>query len=457
MTAIAYGTRAYRRENGNLPELRLINMFVEHAVTGDDGVTLLSRQGLSPYMSVGAGPVKGVFSEDGVFGGDLFSVSGGILYRGSAAIGAVSGTDTVTFAAGQASELLVCAGADIHRYDGTSLSTVAFPDEDSIACVAFHDGLYLAAVKGSGRWYWSNVLDGSTWDALSFATAEAQPDELKYIKPFEDFIFLIGGETIERWANTGTAGAPYSRVEGALIPKGTLSTACVAETHERIFFVGNDGIVYILDNPPVRVSDNGIEERIAASETISLFGFILEGHSFVCLRLDTGSFLFDPDTGEWCEFSTYGRDNWRAMCACLHGKTTVFGDDSTGNVWTLQGWTDAGDVLERLFTAAFPLNGGVYPVDNLTIKSNTGWTGLLAGQGSNPVAEMRTSIDAGATWNNWRSARMGEQGKYRVKTQWKRCGTFDFPGGMFEIRVTDPIPFRVSAVVVNEENGGKSR
>jgi hypothetical protein len=125
--------------------------------------------------------------------------------------------------------------------------------------------LYFAAVKDSNKWYWSNVLDPTTWDALSFASAEAKPDMFLDIKPISDFLFLIGAESIERWANTGDADAPYSRVEGTVIQRGALATGCSTELNDNLFFVGNDGIVYRLGQELDRLSDHGIEEVIAKS------------------------------------------------------------------------------------------------------------------------------------------------------------------------------------------------
>jgi hypothetical protein len=34
---------------------------------------------------------------------------------------------------------------------------------------------------------------------------------------------------------------------------------------------------------------------------------------------------------------------------------------------------------------------------------------------------------------------------------------FDFPGVLGEIRVTDPVPLRLSAIKINDPSGGRSR
>jgi hypothetical protein len=81
--SIAYGSSAYKRTNGNFPELKLINMYVEQAATSENQVALVSRPGLGLIATNGSGPINGLFSKKGTLGGDVFSISGTALYRGT--------------------------------------------------------------------------------------------------------------------------------------------------------------------------------------------------------------------------------------------------------------------------------------------------------------------------------------------------------------------------------------
>ena len=82
---------------------------------------------------------------------------------------------------------------------------------------------------------------------------------------------------------------------------------------------------------------------------------------------------------------------------------------------------------------------------------------MLAGQGSDPLVEMRYSRDAGATWSSWDGVSMGRQGHYRERPEWRALGLFDAPGALMEFRCTDPVALRLSSVLVNEPVGGRSR
>jgi hypothetical protein len=448
-----YGKGANRKGNGNLPPLELKNMYLEATPANDEGAVLLSRKGLSEHANRGSGPIRGIFQQSGVFSGDQFVLSGSTLYRGATSLGTVAGAGPVSFAA-SSTELAICAGGTLYRYDPTAtpaFAAVSFPDSASVRKILFHDGLFLAARDGGQRFYFSAVLDADTWGALDFASAERQPDPLLDMAVVNDTLWLFGSSTIEPWANTGDAELPYQRFEQRLITKGMYSTGCVVDIDNTLAWVGNDCIAYRLGDVPERISDHFIEERIAASDAVSCFAYIFEGHSFFCVRLDGETFAFDLATGQWSELSTLGRDNFRGRCAVTVGADTYLGDDETGKVWTLDGWEDGGDELERVFTVAAPLTSRGGPIDSLEVIANTGSTGLLSGQGSDPVIEMRQSRDGGRTWLGWRSEGLGAQGVYDKRVRWNRLGQPKPPGFLAQFRVTDPVPLRISAVTANEE------
>lgn len=457
MPAIFYGKGSYRRQHGNLPELSLVNMFLEQTPSAENGVVLIDRRGLETSSTAGSGPVTGVFSQPGTFGGDVFRVSGGTLYRNTTSLGAIGGSGPVSFAA-SASEVLVTAGASLYSYNGTNLVAVTFPDSANVRAVAFISGHFIAVRDGTHRFYWSAQLDGRSWDALDFASAESEPDNLLDAVSMRGNLYLMGQATIEPWFYTGALDLPFSLIQQRLFPKGAHSTGCAVEMDNALFFVANDGMVYRTADVPERLSDHGIEERISGSAAVSAFGYIHEGHTMFCIRLADGTFALDAATGQWFELQSHNRSNFRGRCAAMQGQTVLFGDDSTGKLWTFSDEShDEGEEILREFTAAIPLKGGAAQIDNITVDAATGHTGLLVGQGSDPIMEMAVSRDAGTTWGAFRSARLGAQGEYRTRTRWTRCGMIDEPGGMFKFRVTDPVSVRISNVQVNEPGGGRSR
>jgi hypothetical protein len=467
--SLTYGTSSYDRETGNLPRLTLINMFVEKAATSENQACLQSFPGLAALKTNGAGPVRQIYCNAGTLGGDDFSVIGSgvspTLYRGTTLIGTLTGVGSGPVSvAGSNSEILIAAGGDMYRYNG-SLTKVTFPDNAHVRAVCFIGSLFVA-VRGTessgaadlypGRFYYSAVLDGSTWNALSYATAEREADGLLDVAALNDSILLYGQSTVEGWVDTGAADLPFTRTEGVgSQSKGIKATGCVCEADNTKFHIGSDGVVYRLAEGFARVSDHWLEEKIANSATASLFTFRLHGHEFVCARLDSETFAYDIATGEWCELQTNG-GQWIAQCAAMNGTTVYLGHSSTGQIMGLSGWDHLGDEMTREFTAAVQMDAPG-SVDNLWLWVNAGQTSLETGQGSAPQVEMESSRDAGNIWTSFDPAPLGAQGAYQQLPEWRRLGQFNPPGAMFRFRVTDPVPFRVSAVKYNQLIGGRSR
>jgi Phage stabilisation protein len=455
---VPFGVGAYRRDAGNFAEIKCINMFAEKSPTSEGEVALIGRWGLQSSASRGSGPVHAVMWKSGVFGGDMFTLSGGTLYRGGTALGAIDGFGPVSFAFSDL-ELVVTQGASAWSYNGTDLEAIDFPDGANVRAVAFVAGMFVFVRDGSGRFYWSAVLDARTIGALDYATAESSPDPLRDVVVMRGNLYLLGASTIEVWFATGALDLPFTRVDQRLYPIGVMATGCAREMDNTLFIVGSDGVAYRLEEVAQRLSDHGIEERIGQSTACSAFVIEYQGHKFFCIRLvDQGAWLYDAATGEWCEFASYGRDNWRAQCAVALDRTIYLGDDETGTVWTFTDTPQDGEaVVEARWSAGFRIDGGTVSLDSLQVEANVGWTQFLEGQGSAPQIEMRTSRDAGATFGSWRSANLGRQGRYRNRARWTRLGMFDHPGALIEFRITDPSPRRVSGVRANEAGGGRSR
>jgi hypothetical protein len=457
MPSIQYGASAYRRREGNFPELVLINMFVEKAATSEKQVAIISRPGLVLDIEVGSGPINGIYAKQGTFSGNRFTISNATLYRATTSKGTITGSGAASFA-GAVSELLLTRGATLYSYNGTGSaadSTFAGSVSNNVRAVCFLGDLFVAIEDGSARFFWSAPLDGRTWDALDFATAERAPDNLLDVAALGDNLWLFGEESVEVFAHTGDADAPFTPLENVAFDKGIMATGCVTPADNTLFFIGSNRSVYRVSDVPQRISDNSVEERVLESTGANLFSFQLDGHEFVCVRLDDETLAYDCSTGEWCEFQS-AQGNWFARDAVTLADTTYLASDADGQVFNFGGWDDVGTEMERRFSAASPVDAPV-SIDSIKLWANTGTTTVLNGQGSDPTVEMRTSDDAAETWGEWDADSLGATGEYRTVPEWRALGMFDFPGLMCEFRVTDPVDFRVSSVKVNDPRGGRSR
>lgn len=445
MPALDYGKGAYKRSRGNLPELPVINMFVEQS--GTDGIVMQSHKALAEDIMVGSGPVRAKLQKDGVFGGDIFSISGSGFYRNSTLIGIVDGTG-VAYIVASDSEVVCGRGQTAYSYNGTNYQAIAFPDGANVVTVAYTAGYWIFIREDSDSWWFSAVGNARSIDALDFATAENEPDKLLDVAVIDGVLIFAGPNSIEFWGGTGNADLPYTPIQQRVFEQGVIATGCLIVVDNTFFWIGFDGITYRNGEVPKAVSDDGIVERSRASTGHRLFLIEDERHKFLCQRHDENTMLFDVTTGEWSERQSYGRSNWRAGPG--------LGDDETGIIWKLQGYVDAGGVFERRIRAGSRLAGTAI-VNNLRLTAEVGTTDYLTGTYVEPLIEMRDSRDAGNTWSDWESVSLGAQGSYRERVEWRALGMFDDPGMLFEFRMTAPVGFRLSAVEANASGGGRSR
>lgn len=448
MVALTYGISSYTRRRGDLPELPVINMFSEVGPT-EDGVILQSRPGLtSSSITMGDGPVRALYRIDGVLNNGLFGVSGSKLYHEDVEIGQVEGEGPASLA-GYEDRIFVNSGGPLYTYDGTDFLTISLPENFLASKVVTGASRAIVIRKDSGRFYWSDILTSSI-DDLSFATAENSPDKLKDMLFIGDTLILFGSETVEFWASSPDPDLPFQATPGRTYQTGIRATGCATQYLDTWAWITDKNVVCVA-TPTQVISDPDIESRIGDSEIASLWTFEIDGTDFLALRLDDQTWVYHSRNQTWSQFESYGQTNWLPQCY----EKGYFGLSNSG---TLAQWSndyyDFGSVLERRFRAGMAINGGTEMVANVMIRTNPGQTRVLSGQYSDPIISLRYARDGGFQWSSWREKRLGVQGSYDTRSVWTSLGYFAYPGGLFEFRVTDPVPFRVSGAYANEEYGG---
>lgn len=454
MSAIPLGVSSFKRRTGRIKEVLCVNMFLEKDPTNlVDQLARLQRPGLAPLVTLGDGPIRGVFQQFGSFGADIIAVSGPDVFRvagsGATVLGVISGTDRVQIAASP-TRALIATGTTCFSTDGGTITSVAMPDGRPVASVTYINGYFLLTQANSQRCYW--IEPGQTDpDALSFFSAELYPDNLVRAEKIGDELWLFGEASTEVHIPTGVADLPFQRVEGRLFSKGCASRDTVAALDNTLFWVGQDLIAYRADNAPLRISDNSVEERLreSALEDLRAWAFALDGHTFYCLTMSQGTLVFDVSTGVWSEFRSFGRTAWRAhMGAQITGSTITAGDERTGDLWTLDPdrANDNGDPMIRELTGGVAVLGQPQACNSVTIALATGWGGL----DEEPLLQLRWSDDEGNTWCDWSEIGLGLQGHYLGEVNFWRLGKISQPGRLFHLRFSDDSTFRVSYARMNE-------
>ena len=441
---LPFGLSSYSRADGRLAPVRLLNLLPEKAPTSPTGTVLLPRPGLTELYD--RADVRGIYREDGVFDGDLMVVAGATLYRNNVAIGAVSGADRVEWAY-TVDGLFVLGGGIVYQTDGATVTATAFPDSAAVASITDLDNILVAVREDTGTVYFRLAGD-TTWNALDFFSAEREPDPAICVTALTDVLWVFGTSSIEPFAPTGDAAVPFQRIQGMSITRGLKDRDSVAEMDNTLFFVGEDNVAYRLDSVPTRISNHGIEERIAASSTVKSWPMVWQGHPLYVMGLDDETLAYDV-ASDWTQFTYRGGD---FPSVGLYDGETIYAGGA--KVWTLTDRADDdGEEMERLFTGVCPasqpiicscievgLSPGVTPVDD-----------------EPAVVQMRFSDDQARTWSDWRTCSTGAGGAYRARVRYRALGMIDSPGRLFEIRITDPVSIRFSGLEMNPALGGRSR
>lgn len=274
MTALPLGTSDSLRTIAATPAIAVVNRYFEKDPTNlDDQTALLSRPALRKWLTVGTGPIRGLYSCPGTFDEALFVVSGQTLYRVDqdetiSAIGTV-GNNTFVIMAATYQYLFIANGNDLQYYDGVSLHTIAVPDGDGIVSVGVIAGFCICVVAPdpanpikNGRFYF--IRPGNvTIDPLDFETAERSPDTVWQVLVVGDQFWLPGPSTTEVWYPSGDGTAPFVRQQGRLFDKGSWNGTAL-QIKDDVILVGTDGVVYKIGKLgyPQTISTPGITERI---------------------------------------------------------------------------------------------------------------------------------------------------------------------------------------------------
>lgn len=364
MVTIPLGVQSYKREYAGEPEVKLVNRFLEQNPTNlREKVALLTRCGTNPLIDLPpdngqTAPNRNNFSKKGLFNGDLFSVSGGNLYRYALdgtlthITGLVNGEGLVTYAwmKGIGYEYLFIAdGLLLQFYQGGSHATGTLTKSGSITASTQKIQI------GSTYYSWNDAVDTGSPDGSS-----AKP-----------WLAKLTGDPMENMANllnfAGVRGVDFSTALGGPSPIVTASNpgsgpfTQMTVTARSEYANGNSIVTVVTTGPNLAFGAGtltgggthvlqGVEmpDGKPAKALASLNGFVLVsvGDSQEFFWLEPGTVIIDALNFAEKESNP---DNIVDMVT-VGDQTIICGEGSTEN------WYTTGD-----FNAPFaPVQGRVY-------------------------------------------------------------------------------------------------
>lgn len=455
MALIPLATTDWQSPANNIGHAKLHNMYMSVSPGSPDGSTRISRPTLRTILTVGNGPIRGVWSQDGTLNGDILVVSGTTLFRVSLPstitnLGQISGTDLVQFA-GNASRVLIVANSTAYSTDGVAVTTVSMPDSLGVGSILYIDGFFILSVVDSDRFYWLAPGDVNP-DPLHFATAERAPDPIVGMAAISDEIWFIGSKSVEVWQGTGDASLPFERVTGRAYNDGCSNrNTIVLSNHHNYpvaFWVTDAKSVVMAKGLIQRVSDDSVEERLKTATNLRAWSLRHNRHDFIIITSDQFTLAYDIFNQSWSTWDTYLSDIFLADIGTQIG-STPYGCSTVGNSLYIleEGHDDDGLPIVREISGKVDVTGPSTPCNSLTLKMDAGW---YPEEGVEPQVEIRWSDDQGVTWGRYRSKSLGTQGQYSKEVTFRSLGSMNRPGRVIEIRYADKGRFRLDAVALNE-------
>lgn len=427
---------------------RLINCYTE--VTGEDAkspMTLYPPSGLDVWNTVetsGAGGIRAMIPTDSylyVVGGRKITAIDTVGVK--TVIKTLPGDGNVFVAKNRRPTPQVAFVADAIGYIAEDLTVTTITDADLPApsAVGVIDGYFLFPVS-EGRVFISGEDDGFNIDALDFAKAQRNPDNVLFALGGERDAVIFGEKTVEFWTNSpdGTGAFPFVPIQSVNI--GCLGAKSIVQLDRVVGWYANDGTIRIQDGYSAqRISTHYIERLLSSvsASTITGFGWneLDTGHAFLAWTCPTFCVVYDLRTGRWHERDSYGRTTWRGSQSVYWRGKTLVGDLEDGRIYEVRRdvATEGGEPIAM--TAICPTvhqSPAGFILDEVALDAVTGagTVGPLEAD-IDPTVLLSVSQDGGVTFGAERRLSLGRGGQRLKRIRSHRFGKFGPQGATIKL------------------------
>ena len=297
---------------------RCVNLYpeIDESLEGKDGQIgfLAGTPGLELKLTLPDSPgragglyyasVKRTFC---VAGSTLFEIKGTTYNQ----IGKLSTSNGPVCMTDNGQQLAIVDGTYgyVYTFASDTFARITDPDMPKANRCAFIDQYVLFNDVGTSKFYWSDLLDASSVDALDFASAEGQPDILNSLAVLHRQVWLFGDSTTEIWMDTGGTDSAFARIDGVFIEVGCVAPQSVQKLNNSLIWLGNGdsgyGIVWRSEGlQPKRISTHAIEYQLSLLGDLSgatSWAYTDGGHQFYVLNVPGAktSWVYDCASSLW--------------------------------------------------------------------------------------------------------------------------------------------------------------
>lgn len=189
-----------------------------------------------------------------------------------------------------------------------NVTAVADANCPSCSSVTFQDGYFIISKTATGEFYLSNLLDGTDWTPVAYATAESEGDILVAVHSNGQYLYLIGKKTVEIWYNTGRASFPFERINGGIHKIGGLAAQCITALNGKVYVFGSShtgaGSVFEFTGTEAqRITNQYMETAMAAFLAASTYmiAYHSDGYDFLEISSSAAhqSFVYNISNQTW--------------------------------------------------------------------------------------------------------------------------------------------------------------
>lgn len=456
---------AYTLRSLPLSAQSCINLYVEPNESGNGEIGgFYGTPGLLKKTTVPTNACRGSRSA----GGFLWTVFGNTVYRvnsgfAATAIGTIPSYTGAVQLQDNGTTLVVAHADGWHAVTLATSAMVAVTDAPVMSDVSFIDN-YLVGANSDGTYQWAN-LNSTTIDALSFASAEGNPDRIVRTLADHRELWLFGTESVEVAVVTPDPDLPFTRT--SYIEQGILAPKSAAKEDNSVFWVGlnesGQGVVYVAEGYiPRRISTFAIEQSIASyanPELATAYTYQQDGHHYYVLNFAEATWVYDINTQLWHQRGyrvpdTGLLERHRGESHAFFRGQHVVGDYEDGRLYVLDmdTYEDDGDPIYRerswpqfdaenhwvtyhrgeLLADMGVGNGGSVSFDSpllteggqplLTEGGETILIDIPTDPGADPRVWLQWSDNGGRSWSNAQDRRLGTLGEFQNRAVWLRLG-----------------------------------
>jgi hypothetical protein len=445
------------------------SVFQRPQLYGGQGVSapkaLFWTPGLSVFSALPNGPVRGSIE----INGRAFAVGGPDLIElasdGTQTVRGIIANDglPVSIAKSNIQLLIVSAGrAYCYTLATNVLTEVTSQLVGAPAQAVYSDGYFIVSFQNSNKFQISNLLDGTTWDALFVNAVSVFPDNIVALAVNHRELWVFGERHTQPYQDTGSAEI-FDVIPSGLIEKGCAAAFSPCLLDNSVFWVDEDdrgARMAWRSNAytPQRVSTPAVEADLATYADVSgMTTYAYQDGGHLCWEIyipgAQWSWVYDVSEGAWHKRAEWVKNAWKPHYSQNYvyafGKHLV-GDWNTGNLYEMNvaNMTDNGLPIRRYRRAPTIINEGARLFHaELTFYMRTGLgpqPPLTDGAGNPrpPQCMLRWSDDSGQTWSNEYWHNCGFAGQYSTRVIYRRLGQSRYR--VYEWSATDPIPWAIS-------------